>query len=868
MPFCQADGRPVEPGGDEAALVLGETLGGYLLGQNLSWHGGIHLTDQHYPQHVDQQPLRCLMDGTVIAWRLNKRYPTLSWGDKALRYSSSFCLIRHDYCSPAGAHGAQNQLRLYSLYMHLADYHHYQPVSSEQAIVRLRQRIYVRRADDPTRRLGKLGAGSVLLADSERRRLSIAERVQGRTQQRELEFVRARVQEKGPDSAHHIAVGAEVWVADSPEYVEHANQQIFSPPRALPGYLQRYQMATLRQPQPVYRTAEAWQQRDAEGRLQVGATLRIDRHLCRPVQRDGRVQSVFAAEIIHGVDGESDGPLSGQIWLSLEPGLASLQDEPPSQFDTLVASDYPIQAGEPVGFAGCYDSPTLTDLARVDTEYRLHLELFTDAEASLIQCWLDNAAEVSVDTHWACLSGDEALYCPGQQTDAAPELTALHADAGQCVPVLRHFEHEHQPWCELGATQCGPTRLETALLPEQSVSLCGPFDLARQGFRLLNGHDAGQQVVIDLQANQVPGLFSQTLRALDRDQNGVVDADELRSALQDAQSRGQLSRLLVRHDSEWGVTWRQKVEKHLQDSKARLLALPPACLSAAEQQQQQAHLHLIEMETQRIKQLAIELALFNQPLVFMHPLLVVQLLNTTKAIAELVTKEMLVVLVPELADENCDELLRYLNQFMTVFEINTPLRICHFLAQMAHESRFRPRAENLNYTSTQRIHEIFGCTGGPRAYDASTDSCERGIYTGRNDLWNHPQDYVRNPERLANLVYSGRLENGAPSSGYGYKYRARGLIQLTGRQNYRLLTEFHNRTYPNDPQDFIANPDLLCSLLKYAVESSAFYWDMRQINIYADQDNFTTVTGRINGGQNGMAERRRNLRAIKTFFGI
>ena len=291
-------------------------------------------------------------------------------------------------------------------------------------------------------------------------------------------------------------------------------------------------------------------------------------------------------------------------------------------------------------------------------------------------------------------------------------------------------------------------------------------------------------------------------------------------------------------------------------------------MSDDERQQQQRQLQLIALEKQRISQLGIDLALFNQPLVFMHPLMIVQSLKQALVIASLVTKEMLVVLVPEMAHENCDELLHYLNQFMALFEINTPLRICHFLAQMAHESRFKPRAENLNYTSTRRIHEIFGCSGGPRNYNASTDSCSRGVYTGRQDLWNNPQNYTRHPAALGSLVYSSNMENGPPESGDGYKYRARGLIQLTGRENYRLLTEYHNRAYPADLQDFIANPDLLCVHMKYAVESSAFYWDMRRLNSYADRDNFTLITGRINGGQNGMVERRRNLHAIKAFFGI
>ena len=869
-PVCAADGQSLED--DSGRLVAGcqGEGGNYLLGQNLSWHGGIHLTDHDYPQHVRQQPLRCLMDGTVVAWRLNRRYPTQSWGDSALHFSSSFCLIRHDYCSPVGEQGAQNRLRLYSLYMHLADYQHYQPVTAEpQEILRLRQRIYVRKAEQPEQRLGKLGVGSLLRPSTQRRRLHIRERQQGRTLTRELEFVLASVLEKAPGSSNDIVVGSQVWVADTTEYLEHDHRTLNPPVAELPAFYCRYQLATLQKPQSVYRSPEQWQQRRAEGRLQVGSTLRIDRQQSLSLTRPGcqQAQTVYAAEIEQGINGEAPSPLRGQIWLSIEPDLARLQPEAPQQFDVIVASNCPIQAGAPVGYAGRYDYPVLSAQdGQSQVQHQVHIELFSDETASRIEQWLENGAAVKGNTAWACLSGDEPLYL---LTDAVPRLCNQQADGGQCVRIRRQFEQDEQQWCELDPVRCGTRTQVGVLVPYQSLTVCDAHDLARQGFRLVPaGENNEQQVVIELQGNRVPGVFSRTLLALDLDQDGVLEANELLQALQTAQDQGQLARLLVRHDSEWGQPWQRKILQFLQQQQQRLHALPAGYLSDDERQQQQRQLQLIALEKQRISQLGIDLALFNQPLVFMHPLMIVQSLKQALVIASLVTKEMLVVLVPEMAHENCDELLHYLNQFMALFEINTPLRICHFLAQMAHESRFKPRAENLNYTSTRRMHEIFGCSGGPRNYNASTDSCSRGVYTGRQDLWNNPQNYTRHPAALGSLVYSSNMENGPPESGDGYKYRARGLIQLTWKKNYRLFTEFHNEAFPNDRKDFTLNPELISHELKYAVESAGFYWSMNALNGFADIDNIRSITLVINGGQNGIQERRELLCAIKGYFDI
>ena len=110
------------------------------------------------------------------------------------------------------------------------------------------------------------------------------------------------------------------------------------------------------------------------------------------------------------------------------------------------------------------------------------------------------------------------------------------------------------------------------------------------------------------------------------------------------------------------------------------------------------------------------------------------------------------------------------------------------------------------------------------------------------------------------------MDNGNEASGDGFKFRGRGLLQLTGRDNYTLFTGKHNELFPNDPQDFVQHPDLLIQNLKYAVESACFYWQHYEINDPADRDDCDRVTEIINGGANGVEERRDKLDIIKAYF--
>jgi putative chitinase len=150
------------------------------------------------------------------------------------------------------------------------------------------------------------------------------------------------------------------------------------------------------------------------------------------------------------------------------------------------------------------------------------------------------------------------------------------------------------------------------------------------------------------------------------------------------------------------------------------------------------------------------------------------------------------------------------------------LRAAHFFGQIAHETgNFKVSTENLNY-SAEGLLKTFGKYFTPETAKA----------------------YARQPERIANLVYGNRMGNVA--SGDGYKYRGRGAIQLTGRANYEAFAKYINRP------DVVTNPDIVATEL--AFESALFFFD--KLWAVCDTGDVLAVTKRVNGGTNGLADRK------------
>ena len=172
------------------------------------------------------------------------------------------------------------------------------------------------------------------------------------------------------------------------------------------------------------------------------------------------------------------------------------------------------------------------------------------------------------------------------------------------------------------------------------------------------------------------------------------------------------------------------------------------------------------------------------------------------------------------------------------FNISNPLRLAHFLAQCGHESAgFKAIQENLNY-SADGLKKIF-----PKYFPG-----------------NLAEGYAKNPEKIASKVYGSRMGNGDETTKEGFKFRGRGYIQLTGKDNYTRFGKFIG-------EDTVSNPDLVAT--KYPLASAAFFFDSNKLwaicDKGADDATVTAVTKRVNGGTIGLADR---IKHFKEYFGL
>jgi putative chitinase len=164
------------------------------------------------------------------------------------------------------------------------------------------------------------------------------------------------------------------------------------------------------------------------------------------------------------------------------------------------------------------------------------------------------------------------------------------------------------------------------------------------------------------------------------------------------------------------------------------------------------------------------------------------------------------------------------------YGITTIPRVAAFIAQCAHESGgFSTLEENLNYKAAT-LTKIW-----PQRYPA-------GI----------AEQYAGKPELIANKSYGGRMGNGTESSGDGWKYRGRGLLQLTGKDNYGSCSKF---MFQDDT--LLENPDILLDSY-YAIHSACWFWHKNNLNQYADSGDFVTMTKKINGGTIGLEDRKKH----------
>jgi len=190
------------------------------------------------------------------------------------------------------------------------------------------------------------------------------------------------------------------------------------------------------------------------------------------------------------------------------------------------------------------------------------------------------------------------------------------------------------------------------------------------------------------------------------------------------------------------------------------------------------------------------------------------------------TLEQLAEIFPHAKHDNLAKYCDALNAAMAEFQIDTPKRQAMFLAQCGHESgSFSAVNENLNYKA-ESLTKVF------HKYFPDMDTAN---------------EYAKQPEKIANRVYGNRMGNGDEESGDGWRYHGRGLIQLTGRNNYDACGEALDVDLDEDA-DYLSTPE-------GAARSAAWFWHKNGLNKFADAEDIVGCTKRVNGGTIGLEDR-------------
>ncbi|MFB0975354.1 MAG: hypothetical protein QMB71_04480, partial [Tolumonas sp.] len=343
---------------------LGTQSGGYyLLGANNYWHGGIHITDEKFSQHKKDHPVRCMMDGEVIAYRLNRQYPTQKWQPKSglpakdLKFSNGFCLIKHEYESPAVQqegenNGKTNKLTFYSLYMHLADHRTYTDETAQSVkTIEITKDSNARNAENIATVTGILKQGSTVQIDLQQ------DPKQAIVRGRRYSYYLVTVQVPTVGSTPAVTTGMQVYLYAG---CFPAGTFTAAEPPKLPGYWKATVTGKSKEPMKVFDTQEHCTRRTVEP-----ITI-LNEQQPFTFQSDKVIKNVMVKGVLHTI-AECQYPASATFgyescssgWMIVDESQVVWEKVEPTEFDSIVklTEPLPIAAGDPIGLMGIWESP-------------------------------------------------------------------------------------------------------------------------------------------------------------------------------------------------------------------------------------------------------------------------------------------------------------------------------------------------------------------------------------------------------------------------------------------------------------------------------------------------------------------------------
>ncbi|MFL1552462.1 hypothetical protein ACI77I_25820 [Pseudomonas sp. D47] len=865
-----------------AALAKAKN-GYYPLGANGLWHGGVHF-DESTGLVADLTEVQCIADGEVVAYRIDETYPKSDYGSTQAVYSTGFVLIKHRLEVPtpparAPAAGAQPavaapapSLTFFSLYMHLLDWEGYSAnpslarppfwsggswqvkATADDKILGLRVR---------QDRRGKPGYTTVLSV-----------------------LPRGTLVETGEEENGWLKV---VSITPADPNVPAGSGWVFKREMTASATPNSYVIGTdakdeMNPPRKGLAVHAAANQTSATTAiLPAGTEVQIGNDGAR-----GKYQKLL--EIVSGnavPELTASNGILGYIW----EGLLETKSEPAAKNTVhLLERPFPVKAGSVIGHVGKYqnhDDAAPKNLLHLEVFSCEDVKAFTELSKSKARA-LPGSGKTLVK-----IPKDTPLitHVEGMSAENPPKVSDPFKKVGYefVIPVGTLEALPAEKKIKVAVVMGGVTtytywwRIDGLLgdaegngidgwfaEPDTALSRHSPFEW--DGFNLITetvsnvehlaaSLHAQEHLTDDERATFLPqvsesvgGPVNECLYAtLDMNGDKKISSYEIMGALRKPWFSQQISKVVTKYENEWCF----RADKW--DALDELMQHADAEPNKPWQQ-----------EKLRIKNLSWWDNLIGEQGVtsdaqvwHLHPIELVGSFAVKRG-RQLITLAMLKKARPGIADAYCETILPILNKYAILYSIDTPLRVAHLLAQVGHESGFKVLEENLSYSAV-RMRTIFGCRRNQAGYNTATDECIV-LPRLRSKLWSEASKYANNAVSLGSYVYADRNGNGDEASQEGYKFRGRGIIQLTGKSNYAKYTRIHNEKDPLDQKDFVANPDLIVSDVNYGIESAFVWWDMSNMNAvitnsYATRtesnisQHVADISTKVNGGTIGLAER-------------
>ncbi|UZA71560.1 hypothetical protein [Pseudomonas viridiflava] len=791
-PFRKADGKQFTDAEEVYKALEGETSGHYLLGSNRFWHGGIHISDQSAPQCVLNEPIRCMADGEVVAYRLNEDYLESTFGDneKKLKYSNSFCLVRHEYKSQPNPETGpnkdkQNKLTFYSLYMHLLPYKRYPLAPDETPTPKVTMTVGDFKAYDTAPAPGVASESCGKLAKGTK--LEILETALNG----DVTYAKGKILSGGVNqgSVKKRSEGAEVWFAylkNGEPYKNSKPTQIWVadkiPERARPNYWQGKVKAQILKKLDMYGDPAVAENGKPVGaslalsQLNPGGVIEFDSKEVLNLNVGGVTRRMAKCTNVSAVLAGA-GTIPPSFWVCVENAadyhMLDWTSLIPGSFDSVQAASTGIKAGDPIGYLGQTENLTGED-GGVSSKYQVHVEIFT-AEAE-VKDFLKNTAGLKKGKQYVHLPVGTALKKKAPATETTT-VQKQHAVDLSKAPVIKEGTED---WYEVSVTEDGQSI--AGLVKKAGAVIITQHDWEKLGFQIVEENNATADGFLD--PEDMPPFFKDLFAKVDTNHDGNVSPGELAEALKNTDTRDQWAKLIAHHPTEW----KYKADAAKWSKLDKLLETSPKTLK-----------HEKERISKYVfwEELTGKASMSADTVWHFHPLEFVRNLSSK---LDYIDVERFVAMYAaqhatfqagspafsEKSRKNLEEIAENINKYVKKENIViTRYELAYMLATARHET--------YNYL-------------GPEFFSSKAE-------LGSVAYFNKYDPVLADTALRRSTAI--KFENTV--QGDGYTYRGRGLVHLTWKINYRKASEYFGI-------DFVSKPDLAAEF-QYSIP--IMIWGMR-----------------------------------------